>query len=353
MTQLSLRVEWLPPPPPGYAFGPEVATWARLSIFLDDDCLTRNHDSASSATNQERDYVVGPMSGLVEWLVETWPYILWDIHMPFEPFALGPGKSRVPSLRDAYQGWHRYDDALDRDELAIWQHRHSLGHGASSLALPSLALIPDIRRIGIAIDYGPPNLDPSIRFSPQGSGSAWPTEPIWLAKDVVAAEFEQFLNECINKASASEETRPWSKWISDRWQSVREKVADPIFRRELLYGPLVADAWDGLKAKFGERIGVLEGLLLDMHIFKNKELLDQFKELNSDRRPRKGDGPKSPRRRLTARSLPMLKDTRGQYVYASLLAARPSLSSICARSSSPWESLYPRTRSVLACSEAQ
>jgi hypothetical protein len=64
--------------------------------------------------------------------------------------------------------------------------------------------------------------------------------------------------------------------MSDRWKSARENAANPAIRRELLYGPFVADVWDELKGKFGERIGVLEGMLLDTHIITKKETLERL-----------------------------------------------------------------------------
>jgi hypothetical protein len=275
MKRLSLEVDWLDAPPED-AFGPEVSTWARLSIFLDDECLTRNHASDSRAAQEERDYVEGPMSGLVEWLVETWPYVLWDIHMPFEPFALGLGKSRIPSLRDAQQGWSQYGEHLDRNELAIWQHRHSFGHGASNLALPSITLVPDIRRIGVVVDHGPPGFDPSVRFTPHDGSKRWPAEPVWFAKDEAVAEFERFVNECLDKARSSAETRHWADWMSNCWRSTREQAANTVSRREVLYGRLVADAWDELQTRLGERSQMLAGILLDTPILKERESLDRL-----------------------------------------------------------------------------
>src|SRR5437667_2154892 len=145
MPSFSLTYEWLPEPEDGQAFGPDRVTWASLRAEVDGLNVTAHHDAESVEYLKVRDAVNGGLAGIADWLVENWLYVFWEVHTPFPKIASTDGAAgRVPSLRDALEGYPSHTGSgASPAPLARWQHRHSLGHAASDLALPSIVFLPE------------------------------------------------------------------------------------------------------------------------------------------------------------------------------------------------------------------
>ncbi|MDY0063197.1 MAG: hypothetical protein RBU45_25545 [Myxococcota bacterium] len=292
MRGIEFVVEWLEAPPEGEAFGPEAATWAALTICLDGSPLTIHH-SADQPTSTEESAIVGGLSGLAEWLVECWGHLLWEVHTPF-PRVPTPGGAiaRIPGLRDAFKGWPDLDpEQVPRPALARWQHRHTLGHASSCLALPSLVFLPEERHIGLAVDHLPPQLDPAVRFT--APGRPWPAEPIWVAREDFDHALGSFLNQVLDHAEATDMGREWAQWLRGQWAAALERVATPEARRSLMFGEAVAQAWSNLAASLGARLPALQGILLDVAPPADRGAVDQFAELvRHETWPRRGEIPR-------------------------------------------------------------
>src|ERR1700683_2097354 len=137
---------------------PEEHTIADLGIAIDDDYLTRHEQRRrlSEGGRKVVNTVHGQVGGLVDWFIENWSYLLWEIQTPFKK-----GKSNgiyqaspiLPGAREAVEKWedyiniqydrydyNYYDDDYRLEELkkiANWHHRHLVGHASSDLAIPS------------------------------------------------------------------------------------------------------------------------------------------------------------------------------------------------------------------------
>lgn len=280
MSRLNIQLEWLDPPDADEAVGPERLTWANLSMDVDGVSLTLNHPS-DTPTRHERTFVVGGMSGIAEWIVENWLYILWEIHTPFPKLPSSGGeheRPRIPGLRDVMTGWGELTGLSGgtQNELARWQHRHSLGHASSSLALPSIVFVPEDRQIGLSVDYAPTHFNPSIRFASPLTG--WPKEPFWLPKDEVDASLKELVQQTLQRARelGDDATIRWVDWLAKRWDYARSQALDETRRRVLMYGELVAGRWEILKKRLGKQARALGELLIDVEPIRDESLLDRL-----------------------------------------------------------------------------
>jgi hypothetical protein len=259
--RLRLDPCWTDPPDAELAFGPERSTWAALTIRLGGLDVTA-HRSAEAG---EGTSVVGGMSGLAEWLVDNWVYILWDIHPPFPKFrsALFDETSWVPSLADAWEGWERFSSLkVDRRALGSWQHRHTLGHATSDLALPSISFLPEDKRVGVAIGATPVPFDPGVRFAilerPLHA-------PVWVAKDDLEDELRAFVTATVNRARATgqDDEKHWATWLGERFAAAEREAHDTTVRTRLMFGEFVANRWPEAQHALGADADALRGILLD------------------------------------------------------------------------------------------
>jgi len=274
-------VDWQDSAPEGQAFGPEQFTWGRLQMRLDDTILTSNHPS--DWRDEDQPFVVGGMSGIAEWIVENWLYLLWETHCPFPKPAATPGHEvHVPTLRDAANGWSQFA-AVDGGNLARWQHRHTLGHASSDVALPSIVLLPEEREVGIVVDHIAPQLEPNVRFSCPPS-SKWPGEPVWCAKDDLAAALDAFVNDVIQRASRVAEGKHWADWIGAEFIAKRKQAGDENDRRPVALGDFVAARWGELSRQLNGGTGVLQAILGDSELVWDQSTLDQLTQAIGDLR---------------------------------------------------------------------
>jgi hypothetical protein len=287
MRGLELQIEWREPAPDDDAFGPEEWTWGALTIRLDGSVLTLNHP-ADRESDVHREHVIGGMSGLAEWLVENWPYVLWETHPPFPRAPVFPGArgSRTPSLRDASVGWRDVDPDVPRVRVAQWQHRHSFGHGSSPMAVPSIVFLPDERAIGIMVDDVPVQLDPTVRFTPALGPDEWPTNPAWVGREDLELSFARFISSVLERARGRRESRRWARWLDDQWQEARRRADDKEHRRELMFGEVVASRWPKLEEELGDRLPALEGLLADSSPPTGDAEVDFLRDLAQQEPPR-------------------------------------------------------------------
>ncbi|MDI7267316.1 MAG: hypothetical protein QME96_04930 [Myxococcota bacterium] len=264
MRGLEFQVEWREPSPDDDAFGPETRTWAALAIRLDGALVSLNHP-ADWKSDADREFVVGGMSGLAEWLVENWTYLLWETHPPFPRAPVHPGSAvpRIPSLRDAHGGWRDLDPDIPRVDVARWQHRHSFGHGSSPLAVPSIVFLPDERAVGVLVDHLPSQIDPTVRFSPGPDRDAWPADPVWVRREDLGLSLSEFVSSVLDRAKRHKDARGWAVWLDKAWQAERVRADDKEHRRKLMFGDVVASRWSDLEKELGERLAALEGLLAD------------------------------------------------------------------------------------------
>jgi len=214
VSHFDLRVEWTEPPSQSAAFGPERSTWGRLQILLHGELLTSNH--LADRPGEDLPFVVGGMSGLADWIVDAWLPLHWEIHTPFRKVGAprpSGAPALLPSLRDAVAGWPEFvreGDSVSGNDLGAWQQRHTLGHGNSDLALPSIVLVPEGAWMGVGLDHLPAALSPTVRFSSPGVPGAWPALPIWVPLADVAETLGRFVDDTISRAATDAKTRAWA-----------------------------------------------------------------------------------------------------------------------------------------------
>ena len=272
---LRFEFEWLDDVPPGAAFGPEVDTWCRFAIAVNGETITANHP-ADFHSSADRGYVIGPVSGLIEWIVEVWPYLLWELHCPFAKTPNLGARVRIPTERDAATLWVDVDTTRSLRDIAIWQHRHTFGHGTADLALPSIVLLPEDKRIGVVLDHIPPKLDPTVRFTPPAN-EQWPSDPIWIAREDAIAELSRLTEETIARVR-SRQNHEWASFIEKKWRTVKSVAEDPHRRRELMLGKVVADSWPTVEGLLNGDSTGFESLLIDAEVLavpaEFKQILD-------------------------------------------------------------------------------
>ncbi len=256
------------------------ATWSRLRIDLDEYCLTR-------ARGDSTDAVEGPTAGLAEWIVECWPWIFWEVHTPFpKPGASIGGPEAVPSLQDAAGFWQAIAPAYT-SVLGAWQHRHTLGHGTSDLAVPSLLFVSDLQVVGVVVSELPSKLDPDVRFQmPPDIGR----QPVWIGHDDLAFVLRSFVESVIARANRAAAARAWAEWLDGQFRSALREAALPESRRRWLLGPVAAESWGLIERSYGRLAGAIEGVAIDSREFKSREELTRVAECLRPRSRRRSAG---------------------------------------------------------------
>lgn len=282
MNRFELRYEWISPEPEDDALPVEEATWARLEIRLDGRCVTSNHPADTVTPEGESHSVVGAASGLAEWFVDHWLYLLWELHTPFPKHrhSSGPHAVGVPGLRDALRGWPEWlDGEADAQELGRWQARHTLGAARSDLALPSLVFLPEDAIVGVTVDHPPTyQLDSTVRFSVQEGSEPWPAGPYWVPKDELTSQVETFVDDTLEHArdASDEAARNWAMWLARRWEDTKSRARDPHTRLRIKFGEFVAARWEALEQTLGDRISALSGLLSDSPLIEDDDHLEHL-----------------------------------------------------------------------------
>jgi hypothetical protein len=282
MSRMEFRVEWLPEPGPDEAFGPERATWGRVEIRLDGENITSNHPA--DWRGDERAAVVGGMSGLADWIVDSLLPVRFEAHTPFPkmPSFSARRGGRFPSLRDAGGGWPEFAAEHERQpggELGEWQQRHTLGTARSDLALPSITFVPEGTWMGIGLDHLPASLAPTVRFTPPVAPDSWPAAPVWIPTTDVSAAFAGFITDVVARAERFPDSARWAEWLSARWCDNLRAATDEATVLRWSLGEVVATAWAETAARLGESTVALSGVLADARLVKERRTLHRLVEL--------------------------------------------------------------------------
>ncbi len=280
MSRLELFAAWLDAPEPSEAFGPERATWARLQINLEGEPLTMHH--AADYPSPDRPSVIGGMSGLAEWIVDSWLPIHLEIHTPFpklSSFRRAQQGGRFPSARDAVRGWPDFvaeDETISGDDLGAWQQRHTLGEARSDIALPSIVFVPEGAWMGIGLDHVPAALSPTVRFSPPTLAATWPAPPVWVPVEDVSVALQRFVDATIERAASDAATAQWAQWLLSRWSDARARAKAPDEMRRWMFGNLVAQRWTDLERRLDGGLTALSGVLVDSRPVTEDATLDSL-----------------------------------------------------------------------------
>jgi hypothetical protein len=272
------------------AFGPEGDTWARFALDIDNECITCNEPSEGfeSAQYPQSEFVEGALSGIAEWVVENWEFVTWEARTPFpraEPLSIEGARPAIPGLREAAQGW--LDFALNDTEatlLAGWQHRHTLGHGTTPIALPSIVFVPELRHVLIAIDGPPPGFGSSVRF--RWLTHTWPAL-FATAKEDLKEVLASVVDAVLARAAATDRSRAWAEWLGKKWLAVQQVERDPGVRRRHLLGAWLAERWEEIERAQPETASSVYGVAVDSAPIDNEEtlhlLLEQAETARSER----------------------------------------------------------------------
>ncbi len=265
---------------------PEDFTAADFSISVDDDCLTLNRPRGSrllSAPTSESVY--GPVSGLVDWLIENWSALLWESATPFRKNRIGDDASEkppIPGVTEALQNWDGYtQDTSEIPSFADWQHRHLLGHACSDLAIPSIVIVPEDRYVILAVDRLPLSLAPSVQFVPaRGQEKSWGL--FVVRKADFEAEARQFIERTIERAQSAAQFEYWGNWLRDRWQRAQADETDPPTRLRWMVGEVSARRVEELRTDQPRIATGLCQLLLDCPLVTAAEELAPVEGMLTD-----------------------------------------------------------------------
>ena len=286
---------------------PEDTTLAELSIYVGDECITRNRPRQRTRLAQPSESVFGPVAGLADWFIENWMAILWETHTPFKKGDLDNNatqKAAVPGVREATAHWSDYlkdgEDDLDggaqesaqdystdreryvkaqaRDnaalvQLAEWQHRHLLGHASSSLALPSVVILPEGRDIVLSVDRLPGVLGASVDFLGPDKQPRTPTLFV-VGHTAFKEEAQAFVDRTIEHARSSQEYSEWAEWLRERWLATQAEESDPKQQLRCMLGAVSASRVEELLSQNRRPVAKgLEHLLLDCPVVNQKSEL--------------------------------------------------------------------------------
>ncbi|MFN9692330.1 MAG: hypothetical protein ACK550_00760 [Synechococcaceae cyanobacterium] len=253
--------------------GPEIPTLATLEIWIDDICLTTCCDNTKHS--EQRQHVIGPLSGLADWLVDHWMEIFWQSHTPFPKST--PGRGRIPDFKEVLNS---EDQHTDLAAYAQWYGSHCLGQAASDLALPTILFIPEDTQVGIALRPAS-SLGASCTFSLDRE-----LDIAWINKNDLDIELQRFVSAILDKANQDPLTVQWAAWLNERWCEVLGRAHDVVERRRQLYGDLVADHWQGIEDELGANAKIIDGILIDSHQVQSADellsLINQVKGLASE-----------------------------------------------------------------------
>lgn len=180
MPSLTYDFDWLDAPG---ARGPELAaTWARLSLRADGNCITRVLDERAQTI---RDYVYVPLYPLAEWLAANWWFLTSESANPHK------------------------ENATD------FYRRHALGPHREGYAYPNLKIVPH-RGASTQISW---DISPSQwrKTSFLEAGNAWVDSPEFQA--VVSALIDQVIRRL--EACGIDDTL-----LQDEWAAIQAADAD-------------------------------------------------------------------------------------------------------------------------------
>lgn len=261
MNRLGLSLEWKAAPP-GEAVGPEKPTWARLELRVDDLVLTRHKsmDAVLGASSTADDAIEGPVSGLVEWIVDNFAHVLWEAQTPVPKLDATTGfRAGLPGLHAASAWWSNLPNGADLSRIGAWQQRHTFGAASSQLAVPSIVFVPEANRVGMFVSLPPSALDPSVRLHL----SSDQTEH-WLERDDLRERLTSLVEGSLQQASADADCHQWVSWLRPRWEAVQRRESSEQERRRLRFGDTVARLWNAQIAPLRERTSVVDGVLSDV-----------------------------------------------------------------------------------------
>jgi hypothetical protein len=294
---------------------PEDITCAEFSIFVGDDCLTRNRPRERSRLSQPSESVFGPVAGLADWFIENWMAILWETHTPFKKggsFETTSDKAALPGLREAAKYWYGYsqdeeDDSIEETNvygrahtgnpqdpwgfqakreadltlLADWQHRHLLGHASSDLAIPSIVILPEGRNVVLSVDRVPNDLGSSVDFLGPNKKPRTPTFCV-LGKTAFKGAASIFVDRVIERAVSTQKHTEWASWLRERWHNAQLEESDPKRRLESMLGKVAASRVEELSSNRPMLAQGLEWVLRDCPIVKQQSELVNVEAIVAD-----------------------------------------------------------------------
>lgn len=134
------------------------ATWARLEIWLGDECLSHVEDLS---TRTARRSIYGSLYPLAEWVAYNW----WQLQAHVRPAALSP------------RYWTYASPAPPRRYARSWLNYHNLRAVGDGQAWPDMTLLPEGRQMRIVWRHDRPPLPEhrTVRFLAEGESIVEPS----------------------------------------------------------------------------------------------------------------------------------------------------------------------------------
>ncbi len=261
---------------------PEDITAANFAILADDDAITRNRPRRPRLM-PACENVLGPVGGLVDWLIENWGPILWETHTPFKKGGFGDDNTEtpgIPGVREAAANWAGYVD-LDTAQFAEWQHRHLLGHACSDLALPSIVIIPEDRHVVIAVDRLPSAAQASVEFL--GPDDMPRGQSVFVCRKIDFRQTaKEFIEKTLERTESIEKFNYWANWLKERWLQAQSNEAKPRNQLTWMLGELSAKRVEEITKDQPGLANGMQQMLLDCPIVTQRTELRPIENLISD-----------------------------------------------------------------------
>lgn len=290
MDEIKIDVEYLDDGPPEL---PEDTTAARLAMYSNDECLTRNRSRHRRLRlTDASDFVLGPTAGIADWLIDNWAPIFWETHSPYPKGMIDGMQSKRIGTAQTETSLTPYLDrngkylsmsSLDFDEVASadWIHRHQLGHASSNLAIPSIVLTPEDQTVLVTVDRIPFSMQASVEFLGPLGMDRGPSQFV-VEKKSLHYTLKGFVDGAIERAESVGGYEYWTEWLQERWVAAQEEEQNVGRRLHWMLGDLGGSRVEELRGENPRLSDGLKQLLLDSKLVGRTSDLRQAEELVGD-----------------------------------------------------------------------
>ncbi len=275
MSTIRFEIEWCDPISVDI---PADASLGELVIWVDDDCVTRNLTTGTRANRESFRGVFGNLSGVADWCIENWAFLVNESITPFPRSAFPDGASdhAVPGLRDAELGWMASVEAgVSVASLADWQHRHTVGHATSELALPSLVVVPESNDLILAIDSPAARLNATTHFINSRKRRREYTMYVVRSADFLGA-VSGFIDEVLERLAKFSEASKLTEWMCKNWDDARKQAQDPGVIARIQFGKLASQELMQLERVNSHLAGLVKDTLADCPMIGSHDELEHL-----------------------------------------------------------------------------
>lgn len=278
MSMIRFEIDWCDPI---HVDIPADASLAELAIWVGDDCITQNLTVGTRSRREAFEGVFGNLAGIADWFIENWVFLQHESLTPFPKSAFIDGGSdhTVPGLREAELGWvNSIAAGVPLRTLADWQHRHTIGHATSELAIPSIVAFPESSELIVAIDSPAKRLNSNTRFIDSLQKPRKHTTHVVRKVDFLSA-VSNFIDEVLERLAKSEEASQLAGWMQENWLEAKNHSQNPVVIARTQFGELASHALVRLESNNSPLALLVKDTLSDCPIIDSQDEFDSLAKI--------------------------------------------------------------------------